>query len=355
MKRIFLIVFSITLLFFVGCKSAPKDSDANNFAPSTTPPSTTIPTPTPTQPEPVVVPEPEPEIEPEPEPETQTPEPEPDPSELNADALSKADSARAAAIAAGADKLGDAFKVAEQKYKDALEAAKDGDARDLLADVATRYNALENYANALALKKQIDSENLSGYDMMNYNVGEKAMNGLDAMFADPNSSSKELLDKATTALDAYTKVLFNAYRQRAIDARQAAMESKRLADSVMAGVAQKVDYAASVEQLTLGDGCFARKDAATAYTYYIEAKKRFDALYTKVSDLRAKAAAAMEAARKSVAASEQYARDADVSMPITDENQEGIEHPDAILIEMETYDHPSASEAVVPDTISDED
>lgn len=268
------------------------------------------------------------------------------------DALSLADNARTAAIEAGADKLGNAFEVTEQKYKEALDAAENGDAGSLLEDVAMQYNALENYAKALVLKKQIDSEKLADYDKTNYDIGEKAMTGLDAMFGDPNSSSKELLDRSKTALDAYTKVLSNASKQRATNARLDAVEAKRRVDSVMAGVTQKQEYASSVEQIILGDDSFRSGDADTANTYYIEAKNRLDALYAKVSELRARADAAVESAKKSVAASAQYALEADINTPIIDENQPGIEKPDAILIEMETYDDPKSAEIDIPDSIS---
>lgn len=352
LKRTVVVIFSIILMLLASCKSAPKKQapDTNSLTDRQNVPP------------PVVTPEPEPEPEPQEVEESIPPfspgliiVEEEDASSLNGDALEKAGNAREAAIEAGADKLGNAFNIAEQKYKDALAAAEKGDAREQLADVTARYNALENYANALSLKKQIESENLASYNMTDYNRGEKAMDGLADMFNDPNSSSFELLSRSADALDAYTKVLHVAYRQRAIDARMAALEAKRRADSVMAGVAKKDDYAACVEQMTLGDGCFSRQDAGTAYTYYVEAAKKFDALYEVVSKLREQAQAAMEAARKSVAASQQYAADADETMPITDENLEGIEDPDAVLIEVEEYADPSLSEANIPDTIEEDE
>lgn len=326
LKRIFLIVLSIFLLSFVACKSAPKNQDSKGGANSLTDSKTNTA-------------------------KDNTSKSDYNVMSVNTAAAKEAAEARDAAIAAGADKLGAPYNVAEAKYGAAMSKAEKSDARNELSDAKTRYNALENYALALAAKERIDKENLSSFSQDDYDAGNALMSGLGTMFADANSSSRELLTRSTDALTSYTKVLNLAYKKRAAEARTAAIAAKRRADSVMAGAALKSDYNIYVTQMKAGDSSYSRQNSAAAYDYYMTATEGFNDLYTRTNELRTQALAAMEAARKSVQESHQYAVEADENTPILDDNQEGIERPDAVLVEAETYEDPAKAVENLPDTI----
>lgn len=268
------------------------------------------------------------------------------PAVQNAGKAAEAASAREAAIASGAELLEKPFYDTEALYAEA-EAGRGGD----YADIAARYRAMENVMRALAAKKRIDENDLSSYSMKDYNDGEAALSDLKEMAENDSATGSQYNAKAEAALASYTRVLNIAYRQLAIDARFAAIDAKRSADSVMSAVAAADAYAVYASVMTQGDASFSRQNTMDAYDYYSEARYGFSDLYEIVSEKRARALEAMEAARRSVAESAQYAREADVTSPITNENQAGIEAPDAVLLEEEDYDDPTNAVIDIPDVI----
>lgn len=265
----------------------------------------------------------------------------------NADKAAEAASAREAAIASGAELLGKPFYDTEALYADA-EAGRGGD----YADIAARYKAMENVMRALAAKKRIDENDLSSYSIKDYNDGEAALAELKEMAENDSATGAQYNEKAEAALASYTRVLNIAYRQLALDARFAAIEAKRSADSVMSAVAAADAYAVYVSVMTQGDASYSRQNTVDAYDYYSEARYGFSDLYEIVSEKRARALEAMEAARRRVAESAQYAREADVTSPITNENQAGIESPDTVLLEEEDYEDPTNAVIDIPDVIN---
>ncbi|MBQ9239061.1 MAG: hypothetical protein IJ191_07105 [Treponema sp.] len=273
----------------------------------------------------------------------------------NADARSRADAARQSAIAAGAEGL-DAYNTVEALYAAARALDATGaDATAAYVDVEARYTALENYAKARALKKRIDDEELASYNMTDYNRGEQELSGLDAAFADPTVSGNALIERTGRAISSYNKVLNAAFNQLAKTARTEAIAAKRRADSVMAGVAEREEYAACVSEMRSGDSSFSLHNSESAYRHYRTAAERFERLYDVVSVRRRQAQEAIDAARRRTEESAQFAAQADTVAPITDENLDGIEAPDAVLLEEETYENPEDAVADIPDTVDAEE
>jgi hypothetical protein len=270
----------------------------------------------------------------------------------NTAAFEKADKARESAIAAGADKLGTLFDATEKRYADVKQAGNSGkDVSVELADITARYQALGDYVKALAAKQRVDELNYSSYDVTDYNKGEEAIKGLDVLFCDNVTTGNDLFTRASVAYSSYDKVLIIAFKKLASDERSAAFSSKRNADGVKAGVAAKDDYIAAIDEFRAGDTCYSSQDPETALGHYQKAHKAFDIIYQSVSEKRAQAQTAIDTAKQKAEESAGYAVKADETDPITNESQQGIEAPDAVLLESETYDDPKTSEADIPETI----
>ena len=62
---------------------------------------------------------------------------------------------------------------------------------------------------------------------------------------------------------------------------------------------------------------------------------------------------AIEEAKAKVAATSEYAVQADKEAPLTGSNIKGIEDENAVLLKSETYDDPSKAAQAVPETVSD--
>jgi hypothetical protein len=328
LKRYYAALFSAALaLALVSCKSAPKEE----------------------------------KTEPAPVPETKTEEPAVQPAEPaqpvkadNTADLEKAEAARKAALDAGADSAEAAQFAATDALYASLKAASDagGDAAAGLQDVTARYNALEDYAKALKIKSRIDENNYSSYDAADYDKAEKALADLRTLFADPSATGKNMFAKADTAYASYMKVLNAAFRKLAQDERAAAFVSKRNADSVKAGVAQKDAYDKSVQEFRDGDASYSMQDAESAYGHYQTAHQSFDTLYNDISAKRAAAQKAIDDAKKKAAESSEYAAAADKEAPLEGDDIKGIEKHDAVLLEQQTYEDPDKAVADIPETIT---
>ena len=328
MKRYYAVLFSAALaLALVSCKSAPKEE----------------------------------KTEPAPVPESKTEEPAAQPAEPaqpvktdNTSDLEKAEAARKAALDAGADSAEEAQFTATDALYASLKAASDagGDAAAGLQDVTARYNALEDYAKALKVKSRIDENNYSSYDAADYDKAENALADLKALFADSSATGKDMFAKADTAYTSYMKVLNAAFRKLAQDERAAAFVSKRNADSVKAGVAQKDAYDKSVQEFRDGDTSYSMQDAESAYGHYQTAHQSFDALFNDISAKRAAAQKAIDDAKKKAAESAEYAVAADKEAPLEGDDVKGIEKHDAVLLEQQTYEDPDKAVADIPETIT---
>ena len=89
----------------------------------------------------------------------------------------------------------------------------------------------------------------------------------------------------------------------------------------------------------------------SALDYYDEAYDIFASLYEDISEKRAAALAAIEAAKKSVEESAAVAQEADLEAPLTGD-VDGIEDEDAVLLEEDDYANPEDAEAYLSEDIS---
>ena len=220
--------------------------------------------------------------------------------------------ARKAAIEAGADK-----NCPDQmnKLDYLLSGLKDSDNPDAAAkSIIDRYNLLANYSKAVDTKKEIDEAGYAPY--------------------------------------AQNTVLNVAYKKIAKEEREAAMEAKKNADSVKAGVARKAEYSEAADLIQSGDSSYSMQNAKKAAEKYKAANEKFTYLYQDVAAKRAAAQAAIEEAKKRVAESAQFAEEADVKAPIT-EKVEGIEDEDAVLLEADEYEDPEEAEADLPEDLEE--
>ncbi|MCQ2584050.1 MAG: hypothetical protein MJ185_00540 [Treponema sp.] len=233
----------------------------------------------------------------------------------------------------------------ENSAEDAALAAEE-------ADKAAREAALKAYEKALASKLEIEESELIEYDQKNYDEGNKLLLELEAMLKDDSVTGAQLEEKAKEVNARYNSVLYIGYKQLAKYWRDEAYESKRKADSVKAGVAEKDRYKNAVKEFKEGDTLYAMQAAEKAINHYIDADDEFSALYEEISVKRAAAQAAIEAAKKAVAEAEKLAAAADITDPV-DENTEGIEAEDAVLLEETEYANPDDAIEEVPETMAE--
>lgn len=233
-------------------------------------------------------------------------------------------------------------------------AAKGEDVTADLARLSMLYDALTSYSKACVLKNKIDDMELAQLDQKDYDAGVLYLNECDELFEEEELSAVKLQDASKKAYASLNTVYFVAFKKLAKDARAAAFEAKRDADSVKAGVSQKERYNEAVEIFKNGDSSYAMQNPERACDLYIEAGELFDELYEDVSEKRAAAQAAIDAAKAKVAESEKAALQADKDLPITDENLAGIEDEDAVLLEEDEYDDPEEAEADIAETFEEE-
>ncbi len=300
MKKVYIILLSIfTILFFISCGSKPAADEPAPEAPDTTE-----------------------AVE-----ETVADEGLSEAEKL-AKLMEQINEARQAAIEAGADR-----NCPDQmnKLDFLLAGLKDSDDPEGAAkSIIDRYNLLANYSAAVDAKKEIDDNDYASYAQNNYDRGVASFNKVNSAF---NSGSddfdKSVYGDAENALKEFNTVINVAYKKLAKEEREAALEAKRNADSVKAGVARKQEYKTAADLIQSGDSLYAMQNAKKATEKYKDAKVKFTYLYKDVSEKRAAAQAAIDEAKKRVTESEKFAEEADVKAPIT-EQVEGIEDEDAI-------------------------
>ena len=260
--------------------------------------------------------------------------------------------ARQAAIEAGADK-----NCPDQmnKLDYLLSGLKDSEDPDAAAkSIIDRYKLLANYSNAVEAKKEIDDNGYASYAKNNYDRGVDNLAKVDAAFeADSEDFDKATFVYAENALKEFNTVVNVAYKKIAKEERENAMEAKKNADSVKAGVARKAEYKEATDLITNGDSLYAMQNAKKATEKYKTATEKLTSLYEEVKESRAAAQAAIEEAKKRVAESQKLAEEADVKAPIT-EKVEGIEDEDAVLLEADNYEDPEDAEADIAEVLVDE-
>ncbi len=328
MKKVSIIILSIfTLLFFISCGSKPAAEEPKPEAPD--------------------VPEVVEEI----------------PEDTADDGLAAAarlaqlmeqvNDARKAAIEAGADK-----NCPDQmnKLDYLLAGLKDSSDPDSAAkSIIDRYNLLANYSKAVDAKKEIDDSGFASYAQNNYDRGLSNLEKVEAAFdSGSDDFDKAVFVYAEDALKEFNTVINVAYKKIAKEEREAAMEAKKNADSVKAGVSRKAEYSEAADLIQSGDSSYSMQNAKSAAEKYKSANEKFTYLYEDVAAKRAAAQAAIEEAKRRVAESQKFAEEADVKAPIT-EAVEGIEDEDAVLLEADDYEDPEEAEADIPEELDEND
>lgn len=249
------------------------------------------------------------------------------------------DSMRNDAINAGADKVApEAFKAAEDEY---AKLKKSNASIEELNALKARYAALKAFAEAKSKKEKIDELNLASYSQKIYDEGCSLISELDE---NKNLSTADFSTKALAANASMTTVLEVGLRAKAREERDAAVAAQKKANSVKCFVSRKAEYETFVNAFKTGDQNFVTKNLEGALEKYTKAKNGFENLYTEVSTSRAKAQAAIDEAKKRVAASEKTAEQADIDKPLGNGKIEGIEDAETVLLEEDDYSKSSSAE-----------
>lgn len=266
--------------------------------------------------------------------------------------LAKIEEARKAALEAGADKkASNIWSELDRVYNELKNS--EGDISASGADLAARYQALTAYAQAKDEKKKIDDNDFAKYDQKDYDDGSELLAAVEEALESENWDSSAG-DKALKAYGKFKNVTFAAYKQLALEERDAAFAAKKDADSVKAGVSRKEPYKAAADLFKQGDQLYAIKNPEGAYKNYKTAKEQFTELYKDVAAKRAQAQQKLDEAKKAVEESEKFAEKADQETPILDtEEIEGIEEASTVLLEEDEYEAPEAAEIDIPEAIDD--
>ena len=272
--------------------------------------------------------------------------------------LESVEASRQSALEAGADKsFAKAFTaldfILEKDKANVSSADKDPVMAEHLKDLDLRYKALAEAGIAKAKKEKIDSNNFVSYNKASYDEGVKVLNSFDDD-ATLLLSGKELFAKAQSASASFDAVLDAAYRVLAKDERTKAFVAKKGADEVKASVSRKTEYDEGVNYFKTGDTNYVTKAPESAYNNYIKAKEVFEKLAAEISEARAKAKAAVEAAKKRVSQSEDVAVKADTQAPLGEEKVAGIEDEGTQLLESDDFSEAEKTVVELNETLVEE-
>ena len=253
-------------------------------------------------------------------------------SKENETLLSKADAARQRAIDAGAEKYFPDVLASDDKFYDEVKAevsaAPTANHSEQINEVIVRYDALATACMAKELKEKADELGLSDAS------AEKALSDFEI-----SDNGSDMRTNAEKALNAYSALLLQHLGAMAKTERKAALEAKKNADSVKAGVAKKAEYTEASNTFKKADADFVTKNLEGAYKGYRTAKNTFTNLYETIAEKRAAAQAAIERAKQRVAEAETYTIEADSIAPLQGEVA-GIEKEDAVLLEADNFANP---------------
>ena len=244
-------------------------------------------------------------------------------------------------------------QVVEQPEEEAPVVIEEDNSAALEADENARKSSVEEYEKAKALKNRIDELGFALYDQTSYDAGNKSLSDFENLKDSDNASGAELLNLSKDAYGKFANVLNKAYKQLAKEARTKAFAAKKDADSVKAGAAAKADYNKAADEFKAGDTNYSMQNCESAYGHYVTSESLFKSVFNTVSERRAAAQKAIDEAKAKVEAAQQYALNADQEKPLTDENTEGIEAEDAVLLEEDSYTAPETLEAEIPEEIED--
>lgn len=290
-KRIMpaVILCSLLTLFWIGCKTPPKD--------------TSVPEDQSTQGKTV----------------TQT-DAGSDLKSVNAKLIEELNAAREKAVAAGAERyLRDELTVVDTASGEAKAVYKDGgDPAEFNAkasDILYQYKALEQAALSLSARAKINEMNFAAYASSEYNEAEKAANKAGEMF-NTGSDGKALFEQTQKALAGYNAVLNAGYKVLAEKERERVIEIKDKADAIKAGVADKNGYANAVAFFTHGNQDLKSGENEKAYNNFVTSRGMIDKVYQDVLKKRAIAEEAMARAKRRVEDADAVAVKADSIAPI---------------------------------------
>lgn len=266
--------------------------------------------------------------------------------------ISRLNDARNVAVEAGAQE----FASQQLAQIDALFEelkGKESFSEDETSDLEMRYNTLANYVKAKSAKQKIDENELALYNQSSYNKGLENLTLVEDAYSNESATSKEILQAANDAYSDFNSVLISAYKSLAMAERKEALNAKKSADEVKAGVSRKEQYAEATQYFKDGDSLYSMQSPEKALNKYESAKNLYSELAADVKEKRSAALAAIEAAKKRVAESEHYAEEADAKTPIA-EPIEGIEEENAVLLEADNYENPDDAVIEVDATIGEE-
>lgn len=269
----------------------------------------------------------------------------------NESAIALIDDARVLAIDAGAEDKAPEFLVKIDEYYEQIKFDGTAITPDESAELVARYQALANYIKAADAKKEIDDNNYAQYYQKGYDDGVASLEKVENAFNNSDNATT-FVGEAESAYTNFVAVLTVSYKKIAKEERSNAYDAKKQADSVKAAVSRKNEYKAAAEQFQKGDTLYAMQNAKSAYENYKSAKETFTTLYNEIYEKRAIAQAAIDAAKKSVEESANYAAEADSKEPLK-EKVEGIEDEDAVLLEQDSYANPEDAEIDVAPTLEE--
>ena len=265
--------------------------------------------------------------------------------------IAKIDEAREVAILAGAEKNApDLLNSIDGIY----EKAKEENLQDNADSLILKYSILASYAKAKNAKIEIDENDLSEFAQKNYDEGVICLQKVEEALANIEEIEPNAQKDAESAYSNFTSVITIAYKKLAKEQRNLAYEAKVKSDSVRAGVSQKERYKEATDNFKSGDTLYSMQSPKKALEKYELAAQQFTELYEEVSEKRAAAQAAIEAAKRKVQESSQFAEQADEESPIT-EKLDGIEDADTVLLEEDDYENPEDAEADISEDIDDEE
>ncbi|MGN0739408.1 MAG: hypothetical protein ACI4LX_04475 [Treponema sp.] len=335
MKKYLLFAFMAMSLIFVSCKSTEQEETPQDTTPQVTEPAESVETE-----EPVVTEEPKESGD------TKSF------TESNSTLLEKVDESRNAAIKSGAETYyAERLSITDEMLKAIKEKAADGtDCSAELNDLNYRYLALQKASETRRLKEKIEANGFDKENQVAYDAAEVLLSELEKVISE-NADGKTMYNAAEASYAAYHTIFYNSFKKLADTERSAAIEQKKNADSVKAGVAKKEEYKAIAEIFKKGDSCYVTKNPEGAYDNYKDAKEKYAALYQEVAEKRAAAQKRIDEAKAKVQNIENFATEADGIAPIGDEKIDGIEEKDTVLLEEDKFENPEESVIEIDETV----
>ena len=272
--------------------------------------------------------------------------------ETNSTLLEKVDESRNAAIKSGAETYyAERLSITDEMLRAIKEKADDKtDCSAELNDLNYRYLALQKASETRSLKEKIEANGFDKDNQIAYDAAEVLLSELEKVISE-NADGKTMYNAAETSYAAYHTIFYNSFKKLADSERSAAIEQKKNADSVKAGVAKKEQYKAIAETLKKGDSCYVTKNPEGAYDNYKDAKEKYAALYQEVAEKRAAAQKRIDEAKAKVQNIENFATEADEIAPIGDEKIDGIEEKDTVLLEEDKFENPEESVIEIDETV----